>query len=268
MIPTFVISLSYEIPERLRSAFLKSTETFSLVHQPGTNGASLPASVYYRLINEYLRTKNRLLTPGEVGCCLSHLAIYGRISSNSPDSYALILEDDVIISPESLSIIEQIIRGSEADLIHFGGMDGLVGREALRGSPTGKFTYRLREDKVRYLCRTVGYAVRADVAKRIYSKFRGSAYPIDDYEYLCTNGLVTSFDFSDLISHPISLSESLIEDERCLNPLPYTPPPSSALQPMIEKLRRRFRSDRSPFIPPHPCKPSSSAPPIGGGILM
>ncbi len=51
--------------------------------------------------------EKRLLSPGEVGCALSHLAIYKKIiEENIP--YALIFEDDAVISPDILKVLPEI----------------------------------------------------------------------------------------------------------------------------------------------------------------
>lgn len=53
-------------------------------------------------------TIGRDLTPGEIGCALSHIAIYRKIiTDNLP--YALIFEDDALIGSQFQSVLEHIL---------------------------------------------------------------------------------------------------------------------------------------------------------------
>lgn len=66
------------------------------------NGKAMdPAKVLeiqYPLNDLYYRTRfTRLLSPGEVGCYLSHIACWKRLV-NSNEQWALIMEDDIIVS--------------------------------------------------------------------------------------------------------------------------------------------------------------------------
>lgn len=54
------------------------------------------------------------LTLGEIGCALSHLAIYNKIISDDIP-YALILEDDAILSPDLDSVLSAIISQIKPD---------------------------------------------------------------------------------------------------------------------------------------------------------
>ncbi len=72
------------------------------------------------------RYEKRLMTPGEIGCALSHQAIYRKmIDENIP--YALIFEDDAVISPDILKVLpelekyikpNQLITLAKCDLIY------------------------------------------------------------------------------------------------------------------------------------------------------
>lgn len=51
--------------------------------------------------------EKRLMTPGEIGCALSHLAIYKKMIDENI-SYALIFEDDAVISPDILKVLPEL----------------------------------------------------------------------------------------------------------------------------------------------------------------
>ncbi|MCR4939980.1 MAG: glycosyltransferase family 25 protein [Treponemataceae bacterium] len=51
--------------------------------------------------------EKRLMTPGEIGCALSHQIIYKKmIAENIP--YALIFEDDAVISPDLIKVLPEL----------------------------------------------------------------------------------------------------------------------------------------------------------------
>jgi glycosyl transferase family 25 len=51
-------------------------------------------------------THGRELAPGEIGCALSHLRLYRRMEDEGIDE-ALILEDDAVIHPDALALLER-----------------------------------------------------------------------------------------------------------------------------------------------------------------
>lgn len=54
-----------------------------------------------------LKYEKRVMSPGEIGCALSHQAIYRKlIDEDIP--YALIFEDDAVISPDILKVLPEI----------------------------------------------------------------------------------------------------------------------------------------------------------------
>ena len=53
------------------------------------------------------RYEKRLMTPGEIGCALSHQAIYRKMLDENI-RYALIFEDDAVISPDILKVLPEL----------------------------------------------------------------------------------------------------------------------------------------------------------------
>lgn len=54
-----------------------------------------------------IKYEKRLMSPGEIGCALSHQAIYRKmLDENIP--YALIFEDDAVISPDILKVLPEL----------------------------------------------------------------------------------------------------------------------------------------------------------------
>lgn len=73
---------------------------------PAVDGRKIPANVMSLLKKD----DSYAVTPGEVGCSLSHLAVYKALAS-SDNECALVLEDDVLL-PENLSDFLNEIEGS------------------------------------------------------------------------------------------------------------------------------------------------------------
>lgn len=68
-----------------------------------------------------VRRRPEKLTPGAIGCSLSHLAVYQKMSAENLDA-ALVLEDDVVVPPnldEILELVRKQIRPNEVILLHY-----------------------------------------------------------------------------------------------------------------------------------------------------
>jgi len=61
--------------------------------------------------NRALQVHGKALSPGEIGCALSHAAIYQRMQDEAAP-VALILEDDVVLAEEAIHIISKSISSS------------------------------------------------------------------------------------------------------------------------------------------------------------
>jgi glycosyl transferase family 25 len=73
--------------------------------------------------------KIRQLSPGEIGCALSHMSIYRKmVADNIPA--AIVLEDDALVGPSLSNFIERIPEiPMRADLISFLSIHGVVRRQ-------------------------------------------------------------------------------------------------------------------------------------------
>ena len=97
----FIISIeqagSIRLNQFLQQPFFQSlTQQYKKI---GIKGAELSAKFYFE---KAVKGREQALTPGELGCTLSHLQALKEFLE-SDDSYAFILEDDAIL-PEDLTI--------------------------------------------------------------------------------------------------------------------------------------------------------------------
>lgn len=101
---TFVISLVSETSRR--STVSKECEQRSLNFEivDAINGRALAPSLFETLTFD---SNKNALTKGEVGCALSHMHVYSKMSSQGL-ACALVLEDDAQLSPEINYIISDI----------------------------------------------------------------------------------------------------------------------------------------------------------------
>ena len=90
----YLISIEQTDSPRLNQFFAQSTflDTQSEFKTFGVIGKDLTVSEYF---SQGVAGKNKAMTPGELGCCLSHLAALKDFLA-SKDDYAIIFEDDAI----------------------------------------------------------------------------------------------------------------------------------------------------------------------------
>lgn len=122
---------------------------------------------------------SRGLSAGEIGCSLSHQSVY---LSMKVDDVCLILEDDVVISPdliEFLSVIEKLPSNWEVILLGHqvmrarGARISIWGRERL-----GKF---ILGKPVELACGTYGYLINYKGANKLLQALKTLDAPIDHY---------------------------------------------------------------------------------------
>ena len=107
--PVFIINLEHSADRRSRMAAQLDSLHLNYIFFKAVNGFDLNLET----LPSYSKLRRRLffgrdLTPGEMGCLLSHRAIYQhRLEANIKS--AVILEDDVIIEPDFPDVINALI---------------------------------------------------------------------------------------------------------------------------------------------------------------
>lgn len=113
-----------------------------------------------------LRIELRNLTPGEVGCALSHQKVYDLIEARGIP-YALVMEDDAWVSPdlpEVLSLLEGRLKPN--DLVQLERCD-VHSRKGME--PLCKGYSLVKPTMVKYgsMCQSAGYVITREAAARI-----------------------------------------------------------------------------------------------------
>lgn len=133
---TFVISLpdAHARRQSIRRQFDALEHDYEIVD--AVRGRALTSEERGRLCDEqrFRRLVGRSITPGELGCALSHLDVYRRVIADRHE-FALVLEDDAWLSPnvpELLRALERFLRPDRPELVLLSWADSVASRSALR----------------------------------------------------------------------------------------------------------------------------------------
>jgi glycosyl transferase family 25 len=127
-----------------------------------------------------LRVELRNMTPGEVGCALSHQKVYDLIEERALP-YAFVMEDDAVISPDVPEVLRRLEgRIRPNDLVTLERCDVYSNKYA---EPLYK-EYRLAKPAmVKYgsMSQAAGYAITGEAARKIRSINRPVFVPADSW---------------------------------------------------------------------------------------
>lgn len=210
----YLISLNKDIKRReaLQESFPNSFQKFHLVN--AVDGRSLSAKEYFDMISKSILYYERILSPSEIGCSLSHIKALEEFIV-SDEEKALIIEDDIIGDDADIETIVQIASClDENSLLICGGQDGLDQKHYLFGNYREKIrTYELAPFSYQYVLRTCCYVVTKSAAERILQQYNDHMILADDWNAFFQNNTI-KIHFKDVLSHPIDLKQSHIETER------------------------------------------------------
>lgn len=241
-----IMLISLNSDKERRSSLAKTLPCYysSFNHISAVNGKALLSDEYYRYISSYFRRKEKLLSPAEVGCFLSHQnALRHFLSSNF--KYALVLEDDVIMNDESIDLIrEACALLPNNSLFMPGGQNGLPSRRYLLGKSTPlPYVCRLHKYSGRHLWRTCCYVLDRTAAEQILVRTKDMATVADDWRYFFKDSDPSYF-YANLVHHPLDLKASHIEKYRLEN---AGRGPSNCSQ-LIDLLRRAYLKLKSEIL--------------------
>lgn len=208
----FCVSLEKDIKRRetLSLNFKNYYNDFNIIY--AVDGRKLSAKEYFE--KSFLTTinlKNRLMTPSELGCTLSHIEALSQFLKSEFD-FALILEDDVIGNDESIEKVKNQIQNlKENTILICGGQNGLndkylYGKKINDLFLIPKFSYSS-------IFRTCCYLVDKKAANWILDYQKKYHNLADRWNVILKNSHV-NFYFIDIFSHSVDLENSHIESER------------------------------------------------------
>lgn len=208
----YVISLEkdQERREKMKLNFPTYWENFNWID--AIDGRELLAKDFFIYVNKYFKKNNKLITPSEVGCTLSHIEAYRKFLKTD-EEYCLILEDDVIGNDNNIMQIENIIQSEKPNgLVLFGGQEGLPNDywKYILAKKTNSL-YLISAFSKQFLIRAHCYLINRDTAKKLIESHMQEFHVADHWGELLKE---INMYYIDLIKHPEDLSNSNIEQER------------------------------------------------------
>ncbi|NCI78483.1 glycosyltransferase family 25 protein [Acinetobacter kanungonis] len=204
----FVISIEEENSPRLNSFLCQPFfQNGSLEYtKVGVKGGQLSAKKYFELA---VKGRDKPLTPGELGCTLSHLAALTQFLETR-DDFALILEDDAILKNDiSYQILSDEL--SKVDLpknllLSIGGIQMKECRK-VRGefcdfSLLDKKVLKVVPDFYHRVNYTVSYIVDRKMAKNLL-EYHKPVRRADDWSYLYDFDSSSNILMAYLVDHPV-----------------------------------------------------------------
>ncbi|QCD52081.1 glycosyltransferase family 25 protein [Campylobacter sp. RM16192] len=208
----FLISLKKDDARRetLKNRFA-SYDKFNIID--AIDGRVMSAKEYFGYALRSFKAYNRLLSPGEIGCSLSHMSAYEEFL-NSGAKFALIFEDDVIGDDEGIkNAFELADKIDKNSILICGCQDGLEGRFSAFGKRLEDDFYLVSKHSYVSIYRAAAYIVTRDSAKALLETHKRAICTADLWSYLLTSNKLNMY-FSDIFAHPIDLSDSNINAER------------------------------------------------------
>jgi len=210
----YLVSLQDDVQRReeLKKRFPKYYDSFKIID--AVDGRKLSAKEYFQKTAHYVKKSNKMMSPSELGCSLSHMnALTDFLSTD--EQFALILEDDIIGTDVDIDKIINISKKLEKNaLLHCGCQNGLSLVEYLYGKKVLEDdVWELSEFSYKYIMRTASYLVTKNSAKAILDYQQREIVLADNWYKFFTNTLIKIY-FTHIFTHPTELENSHIEAER------------------------------------------------------
>lgn len=129
------------------------------------------------------------LTKGEVGCALSHIALWEKLiieckKGENKDNCCMIFEDDFVINNKEVFKKLLNITNPDFDLLYLG-RKKISDEVEMTSTKLDELSHRVVEAKFSYWC--IGYLLSLSGAKNLYYKgnneiwFKNNIFPVDEY---------------------------------------------------------------------------------------
>lgn len=209
----YLISLSKDIKRRLslQKTFPNYFKRMSQID--AIDGRLLNAKDFFSKITGSYLHHNRLLSPSELGCSLSHIKVLQEFIE-SGENYALVLEDDIIGTDKHVKHIESLLPYiPDNSLLLCGGQDKLSLRNYLYAKEITKNLFKLAPFSHFYVVRACCYVVTRTSASAILSSHEKNILLADSWNDLIKDKNIDIY-LADILTHPQDNEESNIEQER------------------------------------------------------
>lgn len=214
IMPVYLISLKYDVIRRdkLKKCFPVYYDKF--IHVEGVDGRKLTAKEYFEKIRGYFIKYNKIMTPGELGCTLSHIKALKEFVETGC-RYALVLEDDVIGRDVDLDRIFRSLNEMDLNSVLLcGGQISLFERRYQFGRRLKSIdVYKVARFSYPFVYGTCCYVVTRKSAQQILEHHSISLTLADKWDSFF-EGSNTKIYYSNILSHPDFFGDSSIEKER------------------------------------------------------
>lgn len=185
----FVISLKDAVKRRASIVEQLSSMGLEFEFIDAIYGKELSKSEVEQLVDQRIayRYEGYRLTPGEIGCALSHLAVYKRVVDEKIP-YALIFEDDVAICPELAKVLVAI--DADRSLIRYG--ITLFSECPILSSPSLKLPIGgMCLHNVKGGCFAHAYIITNEAARKLIELQTPVKHVADCWRWLLKHGLIS-----------------------------------------------------------------------------
>lgn len=178
------------------------------------NGKELSAKEYFFYSQQYFNEHQKIITPSEVGCTLSHIRALEAFLKTE-ENFCLILEDDVIGTDQDIFNLENLINGRQLqgviclrDQSDFGFSKYIYGKK-------NKKVHELSRFSIKFIYGTCSYALDRNAARHLLKRQKQKIEVADAWYAIFRNSDIP-FLYLNLFKHPEDLSNSHIENERII----------------------------------------------------
>ncbi|MBD3805966.1 glycosyltransferase family 25 protein [Sulfuricurvum sp.] len=211
----YLISLSKDVKRRLSLQKTFPNYFKKMCQIDAIDGRLLNAKDFFSKITGSYLHHNRLLSPSELGCSLSHIKVLQEFIE-SGEKYALILEDDILGTDKHLKHIESLLPYiPDNSLLLCGGQDKPSLRNYLYGKEITKNLFKLAPFSHFYIVRACCYVVTHTSASAILSSHKKNILLADSWYQLLKDTNIEIF-LADILSHPDNDLDSNLHIERTI----------------------------------------------------
>ncbi|MDY6459282.1 glycosyltransferase family 25 protein [Acinetobacter faecalis] len=208
----YVISLDQDIKRReeLLKKFPKTYPKMQWVK--AVNGKSLCAKEYFGYVQKYFNKNNKIITPSEVGCTLSHMKALNFFLESS-ELYALILEDDVRgCDLDVEKLIKKFSCKKSKGIYLLRDQNGFGFEKYIFGKKISDY-YKIPKLSINFMFGSCAYIIDRESAKMILD-YHSKDIQLTDAWLKIIESTKINFYYSPVFIHPEDLSVSHIENER------------------------------------------------------
>lgn len=217
-IPIYLVSLKQDAlrREKIKKQFSKTYEEFQIID--AIDGREISAKEYFKSIQGYFNKYKRIMSPAELGCTLSHIkALESFLYSDN--KYALILEDDVIGTDESIYKICSLVDSlTDNSLLLCGGqLNFPEKRYRYSKKITNEEICVVHNFSYKFMYGTCCYLVTRKSAKKILEHHSNTHITLaDKWDVFFKDSKIKIY-YIDILKHPVDLTDSHIESDRAIN---------------------------------------------------